>query len=80
METEIQSTPQELADALLLKAADAAKQQTDLIAALILQRAGINEALAKLGYQTPRKRKPGRPVGSKTRKTPVIPAQPAEGI
>ena len=52
---------------LLAAIATHAAQKDALIAELLKQRSEISEALTALGHSTPRKRKPGRPVGAKTR-------------
>ena len=67
----------ERADELLAAIATHAAQKDALVAELLKQRSEINEALTALGHSTPRKRKPGRPVGAKTRNrtgTPPIKA------
>ena len=67
----------ERADELLAAIATHAAQKDALIAELLLRRTEINEALQALGHSTPRKRKPGRPVGAKTRnRTAAVAALP----
>ena len=62
------------ADAMIQAEKTYAEQKQQVIADLLAEQKRIEEALVALGAKAARKRKPGRPVGSRTRKPAEVQA------